>query len=119
VGDWAEAILAALNAVEDGEHARHGARRRVIDTEDARVRVRRAHHCRIDLSRHAEVVGIAAVAGGKPKVLLSGKRFADCFECSCFQSAHETFDGLSSQSLCRRPDSDRHLHWQLDQEGGS
>ncbi len=52
-------------------------RLRRIDRDDARVRIRRAHHRRIGLAVETEIVGETALAGNEPRILLARHRLAD------------------------------------------
>ena len=72
-----EAVGEAIRAGEYAEHAGHGAGRRGVDAQDAGVRMRRAHHDRIGLPVHGEIVGEAALAGQQAMVFLAAQRLAD------------------------------------------
>ena len=68
----------AIGAGEDAEHARHRRPPRAVSIrDDARMRMRRAHHRRIGLTRQAEIVAEAALAGEQPRVFLAPHRLAD------------------------------------------
>ena len=72
-----EPIGRAIGAGEDAEHARHRFCPRRIDRDDARMRIRRAHHRRIGLAVESEIVGEAAIAGDEPRIFLARHRLAD------------------------------------------
>ena len=75
-----EAVGANVGAGEHAEHAGHRLGLGGVDADDARVRVRRAHHRRVGLPLDAEVVGEAALAGEQPAVFLAAQRLADGVE---------------------------------------
>jgi hypothetical protein len=50
---------------------------RRVDSRDARVRVRRAHHGSVGLAGKVEIVAEAAVAGEEARVLLAEDRRSD------------------------------------------
>ena len=77
VRNGGEPVGAAIGAGEHAEHARHRLGARRIDAENARMRMRRAHHHRIGLALEAEIVAEAAASGGEPLVFLAGDRLAD------------------------------------------
>ena len=77
VADGAEAVGGAIGAGEDAEHAGHRQRRRLVDRNDARVRVRRAHHRRVRLTGKTEIVGEAALPGDEPRVFVARHGLAD------------------------------------------
>ena len=77
VADGAEAVGGAIGAGEDAEHAGHVQRRRLVDGDDACVRVRRAHHRRVGLIGKTEIVGEAALAGDEPRVFVARHGLAD------------------------------------------
>ena len=77
VRDRPKLVGGAVGAGEHAEHARHRLRRRGIDRDNARVRIRRTHHHRIGLAVEIEIVGEAALAGDQPRILLARHRLAD------------------------------------------
>ena len=76
-GIGAELVGGAIGAGEHAEHAGHRLRPRGIDRDNARMRIRRAHHHRIGLAVETEIVGEAALAGDQPLILLARHRLAD------------------------------------------
>ena len=72
-----QAVGQAVRAGEHAEHARHRLGRGGVDADDARVRMRRAHHRRVGLAVDAEIVAEAALAGQQALVLLAADRMAD------------------------------------------
>jgi hypothetical protein len=72
-----QAVARDVLARQHRQDARQGARRARIDAADACMRVRRAHHAGIRLTREVEVVGVAAAAAQKTSVLLACHRLAN------------------------------------------
>ncbi len=71
-------LSAAQSApVKHAEHARHRFRRRGIDRDNARMRMRRTHHHRISLAVETEIVGETPLAGDQPRIFLARHRLAD------------------------------------------
>ena len=68
VPDRAEAVGVAIGAGEHPEHAGQRQRSGLVDRDDARMGVRRAHHRRIGLAGKIEIVGEAALADDQPRV---------------------------------------------------
>jgi hypothetical protein len=77
VADGAEAVGGAIGAGKDTEHAGHVQCGRLVDGNDTRVRVRRAHHRRVSLPGEAEIVGEAALPGDQPRVFVTRHGPAD------------------------------------------
>ena len=77
VRNGGKAVGEAIRAGEHAEHARHrhGAHR--IHPEDARMRMRGAHHHRVGLAVETEIVAEPAAAGGEPLVFLAHDGLAD------------------------------------------
>jgi hypothetical protein len=76
-----KAVGLAVGAGVDAEHAGHRQHRGLVDTYDARMRVRRAHHRRVSLTRIVEVVAELALAGNQPRVFGARHRLADETKC--------------------------------------
>ena len=72
-----KAVGCNVGAGQHRQHAGHGARRRRVDRDDARVRVRRAHEHRIGLTRQAQIIAVAAGAAEQAQVFLASERFSD------------------------------------------
>ena len=77
VRDRRKLVGGAVGAGEHAEHARHRLRRRGIDRDNARMRIRRTHHHRIALAVEIEIVGETALAGDQPRIFLARHRLAD------------------------------------------
>jgi hypothetical protein len=77
VRDRLDAIGDAVGTRQHREHARHCLCCGRLDADDARVRMRRAHHRGVGLAFDGKVVGEAALAGQQPGVLLAAERLAD------------------------------------------
>ena len=77
VRDRPQAVSHRIPAREHRDHPRHCTRPCRRDGADARMRVRRAHHIRVGLARHADVVAVTACAGYEAQVLLAAQRLAD------------------------------------------
>ncbi len=76
-GMGAELVGGAVGAGEHRRARRAFASPRRFDRDNARMRIRRAHHHRVRLAVEAEIVGEAALAGDEPLVLLARQRLAD------------------------------------------
>ena len=61
----------------DAEHTGHRAGRRRIDPAQNAVRVRAAQHDHVGLAFEIEVVGVAALAAQKHRILMARHRLAD------------------------------------------
>ena len=77
VRDGAEFVGRAIGAGVDAEHAGQLERRGLVDRDDARMGVRRAHHRRLRLAGKTEIVGEAALPGDEPRVLVARHGLAD------------------------------------------
>ena len=77
VRDGAEVVGRAIGAGEHAEHAGHRQRARLVDRDDARMGVRRAHHRRVGLAGKTEIVGEAALADDQPRVFVARHGLAD------------------------------------------
>src|SRR5271169_3110907 len=75
--DGAESIGRAIGARVNAEHAGQLERRGLVDRDNARMRVRRAHHRRLRLPGKTEIVGEAALPGDEPRVLGARPRLPD------------------------------------------
>src|SRR5471030_233245 len=75
--DSAEPIGHAVGARKHAEHAGHRQCAAFIDADDARMRMRRAHHRRTGLSGKTEIVAELALPGNKPRILVAHHRLAD------------------------------------------
>ena len=71
VRDRPKAVGLAIGAGEHAEHAGHRQRAGLVDRDDARMGVRRAHHRRVSLPGKIEVVGEAALADEQPRVFVA------------------------------------------------
>ena len=71
VRDGAEAVGLAIGAGEHAEHAGQRQRSGLVDRDDARMGVRRAHHRRVGLPGKIEIVGEAALADDQPRVFVA------------------------------------------------
>ena len=58
-----QAVSQHILAGQDGEHAGGGARGGGVDPPDQRMRMRRAHHHRIDLIRQVQIVAVPPSPG--------------------------------------------------------
>jgi hypothetical protein len=72
-----EAVGAHVLSRKYAEHARERAGARRVDRHDARVRMRRAYHRRVNLPVEGEVVAESPGAGDQAQVLLAPQRLAD------------------------------------------
>src|SRR6266705_717210 len=79
-----QSVRQEVRAGEDGEDAGRCERLRRVDSRDARMRVRRAHHSGVGLTGEVDVVAEASTAGEQARVLLTEDRHPD----SC---AHDGF----------------------------
>src|SRR5215471_13793586 len=77
VRDRRKPLGGAIGAGKDAEYTGYGFCRRDIDRNDARMRMRRAHHRRMGLTVEIEIVAEAALAGDEPLVLLTWQRLTD------------------------------------------
>ena len=73
----AETVGAHLFSGSDKQHARHAPRRARIDALDMRMRHRRAQHEGLRHPRQHHVVGITALPGDQPKILVPPHGLAD------------------------------------------
>ena len=103
VRDRFEAVRGKVHAGQHREHARRGLGVIGRDRADARMRMRRAHHHRIDLARQVLVGGIAAVAAHQAQILAPPYRLADagafCCQVFCRHVHHVLLTALLSCSV--------------------
>ena len=109
VRNGAKAVGEAIRAAEHAEHARHRLGSRRIHAEDARMRMRGAHHHRVGLAVETEIVAEPAAAGGKPLVFLAHDGLADDAEVGgrrfLFEIGHRRQNsGISTIARERAPD---------------
>ena len=76
-GHVAETVGAHVLSRSDEQHARHAPRRSRIDAFDMRMRHRRAQHESLRHPRQHHVVGIAALPGDEPQILMPPHGLAD------------------------------------------
>jgi len=89
----------AIGAGEHAEHAGHFLGRCRIDLDDARMRMRRAHHRRIGLPIEVEIVGKTTAPGDEPLVFLARQRLADEAEAGWVRSCrvvHRTSPAIAA-----------------------
>ena len=78
VRNRAEAVGRAVSAAVHADNARHRPRAGGVDAENARVRMRRAHHGGVRLPFQVEVVAELPGANEEAQVFLARQRSADC-----------------------------------------
>jgi hypothetical protein len=78
--DRVDAGTGEISAGVDGQHARHGFRRRGVDATDRAMGVTAPHHHGVGLARQIHVVGVAPLPLQKLRVLDPQHRLADA-EC--------------------------------------
>ena len=79
--DRLQAVRCCVPAGQDRQNTRRTGRRPDIDAGNPRMRVRRANHIGIGLTRQVHVIGVLTGAGQKAGVLAAPNRFANPLRC--------------------------------------
>ncbi len=99
--DRVETVRPYVGAGEHAEYARHCSGLRGVDPDDARMRMRGAHHRRVGLAVHREIVGEPPLAGQQALVLLAAQRLADGLERSPLGDGNAFAHGAPAFTLAR------------------